>query len=74
MNRLKKCFKNRFFANFTVTVTIFGGPAPSEKASFESEILELGSENNLKQHGKQVSNFCLKKSLHPSEQLTIFTG
>ena len=39
-------------------------PAPSEEASDQSKILELGSQNNLLQHNMCPNLF--QKSLHPS--------
>ena len=45
---------NKKVAHFRVTVNIFRVPLPSQKATFQIEILELGSNNNLAQ------------SLHPT--------
>ena len=41
---------NKKIANFKLTVKICRGHAPSQKATFQSEILELGSCTNLSQH------------------------
>ena len=47
------------FAHFIVTVTIFWGPATSEKATLRHNILELGSYDNLAQPWKRSIFFLI---------------
>ena len=53
-------------ANFSEAL---GGPAPSENATDQSEILDLGSHNSLLQHDCAQLRF--QKTLHPNLNIPL---
>ena len=68
--RLQKGLLKFSFAHFRELIKIFWGPAPSWKATFQSDILELGSNNNLAPLAECPLFSFFQKSLHP----TVYGG
>ena len=68
---LQKC-KIKVEQFYRVTVNIFRGPVPTQKAAFQSNILELESYNNLAQH--ETRPIFLQTSLHSTTYIQYCRG